>query len=132
MESLSQAIRTCTEDNANSILPVGNPCKYIHSFKVLLHSDMAGNYKQKLWLNIYVFAAASNRLSGQPYTTLSLTVLQANNLALSSSNCKTRNHYCGVHLGSQKCRTPSVKAKCWPSWNFQVIIIVTVAMAFAS
>lgn len=118
VESLSQAIRTCTEDNANSILPVGKPCKY-----ALLDSPLL------LWWQVplqylygfLVFAATSNQHSGQPYTTLTLTVLQANNLALSSSNCKTRNHYCGVHLGSQKCRTPSVKAKCWPSWNYQVL-----------
>lgn len=128
MESLSQAIRTCTEDNANSILLVGNPCKHTSLESSLLYD---GNTIMFISIfstihNVYpyiifiVFTAASNRQSGQPYTTLNLTVLQANNLALSSSNCKTRNHYCGVHLGSQKCRTPSVKAKCWPSWNFQV------------
>ena len=71
-------------------------------------------------INIVVF---SRKSIGQLHSKLSLTVLQANNLALGSSNCKTRNHYCSVQLASDKCRTPSVKAKCWPSWNFQVFVV---------
>lgn len=73
------------------------------------------------WSNIIV--VFNRKFSGQLYSKLSLTVLQANNLALASSNCKTRNHYCSVELASDKCRTPSVKAKCWPSWNFQVFVV---------
>ena len=30
VESLSQAIKKCTEEHANSILPVGNPSEYLH------------------------------------------------------------------------------------------------------
>ena len=132
MESLSQAIRTCTEAHANSILPVGNPGKYTYgmmsTYLEMRIQSLLSKYCYSMLYDLYDVTichsiytiAASSRPSGQSYTKLSLTVLQANNLALSTSNCKTRNHYCSVQLASCKCRTPSIEAKCWPSWNFKV------------
>ena len=46
-------------------------------------------------------------------TTLILTILKANNITC-STNITTKNHYCVIWLGQEKCRTP-VKAKCWPT-----------------
>ena len=60
-----------------------------------------------------------SEFEGPPRTSLSLTIVEANNIAY-SANVTTKNHYCSVTLGVLRCRTPSVKAKCWPTWNFQV------------
>lgn len=35
-------------------------------------------------------------------------------------DAKTRDHFCSVQLGQMRCKTPSVKAQCWPSWNYKV------------
>ena len=60
------------------------------------------------------------RLPTSPtYTKLTLTIVEANNVAV-EMDAKTRNHFCSVQLGDKKCKTPSVKAQCWPSWNYQV------------
>ncbi|XP_064390018.1 mucin-2-like isoform X3 [Halichondria panicea] len=52
------------------------------------------------------------------YTKLTLTIVEANNVAV-EVDAKTRNHFCSVQIGDTKCKTPSVKAQCWPSWNYQ-------------
>ena len=116
---MSQAIKSCTEEHANSILPVGNPSKhcFVYTLKLSPHHCFIMTITIMILFHIL---ARGRHLSGPSSPWLSLGVLQANNLALSTSNCKTRNHYCSIHLGDYKCRTPSVKAKCWPSWTFQV------------
>lgn len=55
-------------------------------------------------------------------TRLNLTILEANSIAY-STNIATKNHYCIISVGQYKCRTPSVKAKCWPTWNYKVLLL---------
>ena len=59
---------------------------------------------------------------GPAHTSLALTIVEANNIAY-SDHVTTKNHYCTITLGVLKCKTPSVKAKCWPTWNYKVSII---------
>ena len=66
-----------------------------------------------------IFSIVGNTSDEDRHTKLSLTIIEANNIAY-STNVITKNHYCTVLLGDLKCRTPSVKAKCWPTWNFKV------------
>ena len=130
VESLSQAIKSCTEEHANSILPVGNSSKhcFILPYHRWCHATIAWSWRSLSWY-LFTISARGRHLSGPSSPWLSLGVLQANNLALSTSNCKTRNHYCSIHLEDYKCRTPSVKAKCWPSWNFQVRLLVLIIVS---
>ena len=72
---------------------------------------------------VVVITTVRRRSSSSSFTKLTLTVVEANNLAL-LADTKTKNHFCLMELGGHKCRTPSIRAKCWPTWNFKVRGIV--------
>lgn len=81
-----------------------------------------GREEEVIKLLILVLSPLVGHVSeGPPRTILFLTIVEANNIAY-SANVTTKNHYCSIELGGLTCRTPPVKAKCWPTWNFKVRI----------